>query len=76
MKLIKSKKNKQLKVYVTENQQQKIRILSYYSGKTMGEIIRIVIDQFEVKKFNRFHTEYDNKLLINGLTMKNKGGEK
>ncbi len=70
MKLIKQKKNKQLKINVTESQYQKIHLVSYYSGRTMGEILRTVIDKFEVKQLKRLFVQGENEAIIEGLSMK------
>lgn len=42
--------DKRLQVLVTENQHDKLRTLAYYTGRTIGDLVREAIDNLDEKK--------------------------
>lgn len=49
--------NKRLQVLVTEDQHEKLRTISYYTGKSLGVIIREAIDQMITRQRKEDHEQ-------------------
>lgn len=45
--------NKRIVVLVSEDQDAKLRLMSYHSGKSIGEIVRMAINKFDAKEIEK-----------------------
>jgi hypothetical protein len=43
------KVNKRLNIFISEEQQKKLKLLSFYSGESIGSILRKAIDKLSEK---------------------------
>ena len=51
--MVGEKLTKEIHILLSESQNEKMRLIRFYSSKSVGEIIRQIIDKLNPKDFNK-----------------------